>query len=105
MDVKTIFVLFTLIIFPLIMVEATKVEIEATGVSDYGEGPRLSLTLHGPHIAGKDGELMGSEDPLEEEYVSSFNNNVPADSGDLMIPGRRLLVAAVESNSSAAPGY
>nr|GMD01822.1 uncharacterized protein LOC109193912 isoform X1 [Ipomoea batatas] len=100
------------------MVEATKVEIiEATGVFDNGEGPRL--TLHGPHIDGKDdGELMGSEDPLEEEYVSSFNNNVPVvvvpDSGDLMIPvpvadieklGRRLLVAAVESNSSAAPGY
>nr|GLL27745.1 uncharacterized protein LOC109193912 isoform X1 [Ipomoea trifida] len=119
MDVKT-FVLFTLI-FSLIMVQAT---IQATGVSDDdGEGPR-SLTLHRPHIgvfvvsAGKYGELMGSEDPVEEEYVSSTNNNAPVvpDSGDLMIPvvdesplavqlGRRLLGAAVESNSSAAPGY
>nr|GMC92544.1 uncharacterized protein LOC109193912 isoform X1 [Ipomoea batatas] len=88
------------------MVEATKVEIQATAMSDDGEGPRL--TLHGPHIAGKDdGELMGTD---EEEYVSSSNNS----GDDLMIPvvdesplqlGRRLLGAAVESNSSAAPGY
>nr|GME11814.1 uncharacterized protein LOC109193912 isoform X2 [Ipomoea batatas]GME11815.1 uncharacterized protein LOC109193912 isoform X2 [Ipomoea batatas] len=115
MDVKTIFVLFTLI-FSLIMVEATKVHIQATGsVSDDGE-PHIGVGVF-VVSAGKDGELMGNEDPLEEEYVSSFNNNVPAavpDSGDLIIPvpvadieklGRRLLVAAVESNSSAAPGY
>ncbi|XP_019200288.1 PREDICTED: uncharacterized protein LOC109193912 isoform X2 [Ipomoea nil] len=103
MDVKT-FVLFALI-FSLIMVEATKVQIQATGVSDDGEH----------HIAGKDdGKLIGTDE-------------VPAvvpDSGDLVIPvvaesplaaadienkqvqlGRRILVAAVESNSSAAPGY
>ncbi|XP_019200284.1 PREDICTED: uncharacterized protein LOC109193912 isoform X1 [Ipomoea nil] len=119
MDVKT-FVLFALI-FSLIMVEATKVQIQATGVSDDGEGLSLAdhqplLTLHGPHhIAGKDdGKLIGTDE-------------VPAvvpDSGDLVIPvvaesplaaadienkqvqlGRRILVAAVESNSSAAPGY